>query len=38
MRLQAAAVASIYNKYNVETLARKNEELYLRLIGEHQGQ
>jgi glycosyltransferase involved in cell wall biosynthesis len=30
-RLQRQAVASIYNRYNVETLARKNEEAYLRL-------
>jgi glycosyltransferase involved in cell wall biosynthesis len=30
--LQKNAVASIYNRYNVETLARKNEEIYQRLI------
>ena len=30
-RLQRQAVASIYNRYNVETLARKNEEAHLRL-------
>jgi glycosyltransferase involved in cell wall biosynthesis len=30
-RLQRNAVASIYNRYNVETLARKNEEVYQEL-------
>ena len=34
LRLQEGAIASIYGKYNVETLARKNEELYLRLMGQ----
>jgi len=31
-RLQEQAVKSIYNRYNVETLARKNEEVYRSLI------
>ena len=31
LRLQQAAIRSIYNKYNVETLAQRNEEVYLRL-------
>jgi hypothetical protein len=29
--LEKNAVDSIYNKYNVETLARKNEEIYSQL-------
>jgi glycosyltransferase involved in cell wall biosynthesis len=33
VRFQQQAVADIYNRYNVETLAQKNEELYLRLWG-----
>jgi glycosyltransferase involved in cell wall biosynthesis len=32
LRLQEGAVKSIYNRYNVETLARKNEEIYRSLI------
>lgn len=35
-RLQQAAIKSIYNTYNVETLARKNEEVYLQLLRERQ--
>jgi glycosyltransferase involved in cell wall biosynthesis len=31
-KLQQAAVESIYNTYNVETLARKNEDVYRQLI------
>jgi glycosyltransferase involved in cell wall biosynthesis len=31
-RLQQAAIASIYNTYNVETLARKNEAVYYSLV------
>lgn len=31
-RLQEAAIKSIYNTYNVETLARKNEEVYRGLM------
>ena len=31
-RLQQNAIASIYNKYNVDTLARKNEDIYRQLI------
>ena len=31
-RLQQAAIASIYNTYNVETLARENEAIYERLM------
>ena len=31
-RLQQNAISSIYNKYNVETLARKNEEIYEQLV------
>ena len=31
-KLQQAAVKSIYNTYNVETLARKNEDVYRQLI------
>ena len=31
-RLQKKAIQSIYNRYNVETLARKNEEIYMQLI------
>ena len=34
-RLQREAEESIYNKYNVKTLAEKNEELYLRLYAEN---
>jgi glycosyltransferase involved in cell wall biosynthesis len=34
VRLQEGAIASIYNKYNIETVARKNEEIYLQLVGE----
>ncbi len=33
VRLQREAVTSIYNKFNIETVARQNEELYLRLTG-----
>jgi glycosyltransferase involved in cell wall biosynthesis len=33
VRLQEGAIASIYNKYNIETVARKNEEIYLQLAG-----
>jgi glycosyltransferase involved in cell wall biosynthesis len=33
-RLQQAALKSIYNTYNVETLARKNEAIYQRLVPE----
>jgi len=36
VRLQQAAIASIYNKYNVETLAERNQEVYLRLSGSRQ--
>jgi len=31
-RLQEAAIKSIYNTYNVETLARKNEDVYRSLV------
>jgi hypothetical protein len=31
-RLQQAAVKSIYNTYNVETLARQNEAVYRKLM------
>jgi glycosyltransferase involved in cell wall biosynthesis len=31
-RLQQGALNSIYNRYNVETLARKNEEVYEKLV------
>lgn len=31
-KLQEGAVASIYNRYNVETLAQKNEDVYRSLI------
>jgi glycosyltransferase involved in cell wall biosynthesis len=31
-RLRQNAIQSIYNKYNVETLARKNEEIYRQLF------
>lgn len=31
-RLQQAAIKSIYNTYNVETLARKNEDVYQKLM------
>lgn len=31
-RLQQNAIKSIYNRYNVETLARKNEEVYRSLV------
>jgi hypothetical protein len=30
--LQQAAIESIYNTYNVETLARKNEAIYQKLV------
>lgn len=32
-RLQEGAIASIYNKYTVETVVRRNEELYQRVWG-----
>jgi glycosyltransferase involved in cell wall biosynthesis len=35
VRLQKAAEECIYNKYNVETLAEKNQELYLKLYAEN---
>jgi glycosyltransferase involved in cell wall biosynthesis len=35
VRFQQQAIADIYNRYNVETLAQKNEEIYLRLWGKH---
>jgi glycosyltransferase involved in cell wall biosynthesis len=31
-RLREQAIKSIYNRYNVETLARRNEEIYRRLV------
>lgn len=31
-QLQQASIKSIYNRYNVETLARKNEEIYQKLM------
>ena len=31
-KFQKNAIESIYNKYNVETLARKNEEIYSQLV------
>ena len=31
-QLQRNAIKSIYNTYNVETLARKNQEIYSRLV------
>ena len=31
-KLQQKAIESIYNKYNAETLARKNEEVYRQLV------
>lgn len=37
VRLQQAAIKSIYNKYNVETLAQRNEEVYTRLSRVRQG-
>jgi glycosyltransferase involved in cell wall biosynthesis len=34
-RLMQNAISSIYKKYNVETLARENEEIYEQLAGSH---
>jgi glycosyltransferase involved in cell wall biosynthesis len=34
-RLMQNAISSIYKKYNVETLARENEEVYEQLAGSH---
>jgi len=32
-RLMKNAISSIYKKYNVETLARENEDIYEQLAG-----